>query len=111
MLHTIGFDYKGGTISDSELRYILWRSHENLKDPNSHLDVFSQAKDIAKQNKLKAEEKQAKERRRILSLGKTDSNPLVAIIQTYPNKSERGHVFTANNYYLCTDIDEKVILR
>lgn len=135
MLHTIGFDYKGGTISDSELRYILWRSHENLKEPNPRFNVFSQAKDIVKQNKLKAEEKQAKERRRILSLGKTDSNPLVAdrvneeglvysqkkgvklppqeyalvsaIIQTYPNKSERGHVFTANNYYLCTDIDEE----
>ena len=134
MLHTIGFDYKGGTISDSELRYILWRSHENLKD-GRYADVFSVAKDIAVQNRLKAEEKQAKERRRILSLGKTDSNPLVAdsvneeglvynpkkgirispqeyaqvsaIIQTYPNKSERGHVFTANNYYLCTDIDEE----
>lgn len=78
MLHTIGFDYKGGTISDSELRYILWRSHENLKEPNPRFNVFSQAKDIVKQNKLKAEEKQAKERRRILSLGKTDSNPLVA---------------------------------
>lgn len=78
MLHTIGFDYKGGTISDSELRYILWRSHENLKDPNSHLNVFSLAKDIAVQNRLKAEEKQAKERRRILSLGKIDSNPPVA---------------------------------
>ena len=45
MLHTIGFDYKGGTISDSELRYILWRSHENLKD-GRYADVFSQAKDI-----------------------------------------------------------------
>ena len=77
MLHTIGFDYKGGTISDSELRYILWRSHENLKD-GRYADVFSVAKDIALQNRLKAEEKQAKERRRILALGKTDSNPLVA---------------------------------
>lgn len=56
MLHTIGFDYKGGTISDSELRYILWRSHENLKD-GRYADVFSQVKDIVKQNKLKAEEK------------------------------------------------------
>ena len=43
MLHTIGFDCKGGTISDSELRYILWRSHKNLKD-GRYADVFSQAK-------------------------------------------------------------------
>lgn len=43
MLHTIGFEYKGGTISDNELRYILWRSHENLKD-GRYADVFSQAK-------------------------------------------------------------------
>lgn len=48
------------------------------KGPNPRFNVFSQAKDIVKQNKLKAEEKQAKERRRILSLGKTDSNSLVA---------------------------------
>lgn len=27
-------------------------------------------------------------------------------IATYPDKIERGHVFTANKYYLCTDIDE-----
>ena len=27
-------------------------------------------------------------------------------IATYPKKIERGHVFTANNYYLCTDIDK-----
>ena len=26
-------------------------------------------------------------------------------IASYPKKAERGHVFTANNYYLCTDID------
>ena len=26
-------------------------------------------------------------------------------IATYPQKAERGHVFTANNYYLCTNID------
>ena len=25
---------------------------------------------------------------------------------TYPKKTERNHVFTANNYYLCGDIDE-----
>ena len=28
-------------------------------------------------------------------------------IQTYPKKAERGHVFTDNNYYLCTDIDNE----
>ena len=26
-------------------------------------------------------------------------------IASYPKKIDRGHVFTANNYYLCTDID------
>ena len=28
-------------------------------------------------------------------------------IATYPKKIERGHVFTENNYYLCTDIDKE----
>lgn len=28
-------------------------------------------------------------------------------IATYPEKADRGFVFTANNFYLCTEIDEE----
>ena len=39
-------------LTDNELRYILWRSYENLINNNTH-DLISEAKDIAKQNELK----------------------------------------------------------
>ena len=42
------------TLSDNELRYILWRSYKNLAESGN--GVFSQAEDIAKQNELKVGE-------------------------------------------------------
>jgi len=50
MLRGLGFDIK---ISDGELRYILWRSYENLKEPDHYRNVFAQAEDIATQHRLK----------------------------------------------------------
>ena len=53
MLHKIGFeDFTGVTLSDNELRYILWRSYENLKDPGKYRSIFSEAADVAKQYEL-----------------------------------------------------------
>ena len=40
----------------------------------------------------------------------TSPNPIKSAtdnIATYLNKVERGHVFTDNNYYLCTNIDQE----
>ena len=54
MLHKIGFDgFTGVTLTDNELRYILWRSYENLRAPGSRRSILGQAEDIAKQYELK----------------------------------------------------------
>lgn len=54
MVRSIGLKgFSGKTLSDNELRYILWRSYENLKNPGRYRNVFSEAEDIAKQNELK----------------------------------------------------------
>lgn len=56
MLHKIGFsDFGGITLTDNELRYILWRSYENLKG-NSLGDVFNDAADTSMQYELKVGE-------------------------------------------------------
>ena len=56
MLNKIGLPgFNGITISDNELRYILWRSYENLKG-NSLEDVLIEAADIAKQYELEVGE-------------------------------------------------------
>lgn len=54
MLRKIGFEGFGGvTLTDNELRYILWRSYENLKEPGRFRNILGQAADIAKQYELK----------------------------------------------------------
>lgn len=53
MLHKIGLpDFRGVTLTDNELRYILWRSYENLKG-NRFEDVFTEAADTSMQYELK----------------------------------------------------------
>ena len=54
MLRKIGFEGFGGvTLTDNELRYILWRSYENLAEPGRFRNILGQAADIAKQYELK----------------------------------------------------------
>lgn len=54
MLHNIGFeDFSGVTLSDNELRYIIWRSYENLAEPGRYRSILGEAEDVAKQNELK----------------------------------------------------------
>lgn len=51
MLHKIGFEdfNPERVITDNELRYILWRSYENLVEPDRYRSIVEEAKDIAKQ--------------------------------------------------------------
>ena len=54
MLHKIGFeDFSGVSLSDNELRYILWRSYENLAEPGRYRSILGEAADVAKQYELK----------------------------------------------------------
>lgn len=54
MLHQIGFEgFSGVTLTDSELRYLLWRSYENLKEPGRYRSILGEAADVAKQYELK----------------------------------------------------------
>ena len=56
MLDKLGFsDFRGVTLTDNELRYILWRSYKNLKE-GKHSSLFGEAADIAMQHKLRVGE-------------------------------------------------------
>lgn len=56
MLDKLGFsDFRGVTLTDNELRYILWRSYENLKE-GKHSNLFGEVADIAMQHKLRVGE-------------------------------------------------------
>lgn len=53
MLNSIGFkNWRGGELSDNELRYLLWRSYENLKEPGHYRSILGEAADVAKQYEL-----------------------------------------------------------
>ena len=53
LLHSIGLKgFDGTTLSDNELRYILWRSYENLAEPGRYRSIMGEAADIAKQLEL-----------------------------------------------------------
>lgn len=53
MLHSIGLKgYQGDTLTDNELRYILWRSYENLAEPGRYRSIMGEAADITKQMEL-----------------------------------------------------------
>ena len=57
MLERIGFegfrDKVGVVLTDNELRYILWRSYENLAEPGRYRSILGEAKDVAMQSDLK----------------------------------------------------------
>ena len=57
MLERIGFegfrDKVGVVLTDNELRYILWRSYENLAEPGRFRSILGEAKDVAMQSDLK----------------------------------------------------------
>lgn len=55
MLHKIGFkdfDMWGEYLTDNELRYLLWRSYENLAEPGRYRSIMGEVRDIAKQHEL-----------------------------------------------------------
>jgi hypothetical protein len=54
MLHKIGFEgFNGVTLTDNELRYVLWRSYENLAEPGRYRSILGEATDVSKQYELK----------------------------------------------------------
>ena len=130
MLHKIGFEgFDGVTLSDNELRYILWRSYENLREPGRYRSILGQAEDIAKQYELKvgnyapttsnigqvAESKDAAKAERIRKL--RESKPVEITGEEYKGKYELNRdsaqkyvLDTLRGEYTIKDTGEKVNL-
>ena len=51
MLRTLGFNYLGPSLSDNELKYVLWCSYQNLQGELN--PIFKTASDVAMQSALK----------------------------------------------------------
>lgn len=46
-------DKAGVILTDNELRYLLWRSYQNLAEPGRYRSILGEAADIAKQKEMK----------------------------------------------------------
>ena len=72
MLHSLGLSsYGGAALTTNELRYILWRSYENLADPGHYRNPFRVAEDVVMQDRLGVGNYE-KSRYNIFSIGRLD---------------------------------------
>lgn len=84
LLGQAGFNIE---LSDNDLRYILWRSHENLRRPNSYRDLFDHAKEVQMQRRLGIE-RYTKERERLQRTGRIDVGRIAAEAEPIPHAAE-----------------------
>lgn len=89
MCRKVGLADFEGELTDNELRYILWRSYENLAEPGRYRNVFEQAEYIAKDEEMKRKlgVRREKERERLQKTGKTDTSGIAAQAAE-PDKAE-----------------------
>ena len=64
-------------LTDNELRYILWRSYDNLLHPDSRRSIFDKAKEITMQQRLGIN-RYVRERERLQRTGRIDTSRVVA---------------------------------
>ena len=74
MLAKAGFST---SLSDNELRYILWRSYDNLLHPNDRRNIFDTAREIQMESRLGVG-RYERERQRLQRTGRTDTSRVVA---------------------------------
>lgn len=65
-------------LTDNELRYILWRSYDNLLHPDRRRNIFDKAREVSMQYQLRVGQYSDRERQRIQRTGKTDTNWMAA---------------------------------
>ena len=105
MLAQAGFRMKdGATLTDNELRYVLWRSYENLRVPNARRSIFDTAKEVQMQSRFGVG-RYAREAQRLQSTGRMDTGGYAAAAERYslrtkepPKKTGIGYkVFVLKN--------------
>lgn len=65
-------------LTDNELRYILWRSYDNLLHPDRRRNIFDKAREVQMQSRLRVGPYSERERMRIQRTGKIDTSRIAA---------------------------------
>ena len=74
MLAKAGFST---SLSDNELRYILWRSYDNLLHPGDRRNIFDTAREIRMESRLGVG-RYERERQRLQRTGRVDTSKIIA---------------------------------
>ena len=77
MLVKAGFNT---VLTDNELRYILWRSYDNLLHPDSRRNIFDTAKEVEMRRKLGVN-RYVKEHNRLQKTGRSDTSWMAAEVE------------------------------
>ncbi len=104
MLAKVGFNV---SLSDNDLRYILWRSHENLVHPGRYRNVFEDARDAAMQAQLQVG-RFARERDRLQRTGRTDTSRIAASAEYV---ADGGELFRDDDDDIAKDIYEDFVAK
>ena len=82
MLRTLGFNYLGPSLSDNELKYVLWCSYQNLQGELN--PIFKTASNVAMQSALKVGQFEEQTPKRALASegGEFDNEPDVLLRDT-----------------------------
>jgi len=104
MLAKVGFNI---SLSDNDLRYILWRSHENLVHPGRYRNVFEDARDTAMQAQLQVG-RFARERDRLQRTGRTDTSRIAAAAEYV---ADGGELFRDDDDDIAKDIYEDFVAK
>ena len=102
MLRELGLpSYGGSALSDNELRYILWRSYENLAEPGRYRNPFREAEDISKQMELGVGsfEAAASPVDEQLDRDRRIARVIVAFKKKYPDESTMALILSGDKYY------------
>ena len=76
MLGKAGFNT---SLTDNELRYILWRSYDNLLHPDSRRNIFDKAREVQMQSRLRVGPYSERERQRIQRTGRIDTSRVATV--------------------------------
>ena len=79
MLAQAGFNTN---LTDNELRYILWRSYDNLLHPDSRRNIFDTAREVEMKRKLGI--RRERERERLQRTGRADTSWMAAEAEPQP---------------------------
>lgn len=103
MLGKAGFNT---TLTDNDLRYVLWRSYDNLLHPDRRRNIFDKAREVDMQRRLGIS-RYARERERLQRTGRVDTSRVAAEAGRVNEKMLNSDIESIPSQELLLSLSEK----